>query len=98
MIWLKRLLLILLAVSIMLIGMWIYMENKQEVAFVLPGIPMGQLPTAVWVLGAFSVGTLLGGLLTLPSALHSRRLARRYRQRLIDSERKVAKFEALKQS
>ena len=97
MIWLKRLLYGVLIIATLLLGFWIFRDNQVEVPFVLLGFELGNLPLVIWVLVAFAIGAAVGVLLTLPASLHAKSRAKRYRQRLIDRERKLAKLEAPQQ-
>ncbi|MCV6603853.1 MAG: lipopolysaccharide assembly protein LapA domain-containing protein [Porticoccaceae bacterium] len=88
---LKKILLYLSLLVVLLLGIWIGRDNTQEVSLVLLGFQMPAVELGIFVALLFIVFVSLGTLLTLPSMLRYRHAAKRYRQKLLTAETKLAK-------
>ncbi len=75
------------------LGIWIGQDNSATTSFVLFGFTLGEMPLAFWVLVAFALGLMFGVLATLLPWLSAQQQVGRYRKRLLDVERKLARAE-----
>ena len=79
--WLKRLLLIILFVSALVLGVVFTSENNTPVAIWLLGYQLPSLQLGLWLLLSLLLGSLVGLLLTmLPNLQHKQQLASRERK------------------
>jgi len=77
MLFLIRLLKILFALVIVALGFWFTSENSEAVSLLVFGFALPEWPVGGWVLGAFSLGTVLGVLAGIGPRLSASRQIRK---------------------
>lgn len=94
----KKILFWLALAVALLLGIWVGIDNRQDISLTLLGFQLPGLPLGLLIFLVLLVGTSIGGLLTLPSSLKYKRAAKRYRRRLLEAESKLAKTATQQQS
>ena len=72
---LKRLFTVVVLVSCIALGMWLYADNRDPVTLTLLGYALPAVPLALWIISTFAAGVAAGMLASLlPLVWHRRRL------------------------
>lgn len=85
---LKRVLWVIFGVLLITVGAIIGVENETRVGFQLFGTSLGQMPLGLWVLAAFSLGTVVALLVTQLSVTALRRRVRSLNRQLVLAQQK----------
>jgi uncharacterized membrane protein YciS (DUF1049 family) len=87
---LKKIIIVLAALLMLIVGWTIGMENSSPASFVFFGFQFGPYTLGVWTLLVFGLGLILGVLVTLPPWLKSQRTIKRYHNKLLVIEKQAA--------
>lgn len=87
--WLKKLLILIVLISGLILGVWFSTENTQPVSVLLLGFPMPEISAGVLIAGVLLMGAIVGYLISLISSIKLRNEKIFLKRRLARSEKEL---------